>query len=265
MRRRLFSIAAGKTSVKTDSLFNIPNSILSKINSNLYLTENHPLNKLKNRIEARFPTYSKIDNLSNPIVSVQRNFNDLLIPSDHPGRLPSDTYYFNKDTVLRTHTSAHQSDILSSKLNNKYLITADVYRRDEIDPTHYPVFHQMEGIHTFSRSNLALEIKDDAVVDESDIKLKIVDETGDGVIQTNHSIEESQMVSNHMKKTLESLIKNLFSREKELEIRWIEAYFPFTSPSWEMEVFYDGKWLEVFGCGVIQQEILDSNSILMLI
>ena len=43
---------------------------------------------------------------------------------------------------------------------------------------------------------------------------------------------------------------------EELKMRWIEAYFPFTAPSWELEVMYQGKWLELLGCGVIQQKIL---------
>jgi phenylalanyl-tRNA synthetase alpha chain len=38
-------------------------------------------------------------------------------------------------------------------------------------------------------------------------------------------------------------------------VRWVEAYFPFTSPSWELEVFYQGDWLEVLGCGVSQQAL----------
>lgn len=41
-----------------------------------------------------------------------------------------------------------------------------------------------------------------------------------------------------------------------VEIRWVEAYFPFTDPSFEMEIFFNGKWLEVLGCGVIHQTIL---------
>jgi phenylalanyl-tRNA synthetase alpha chain len=40
-----------------------------------------------------------------------------------------------------------------------------------------------------------------------------------------------------------------------LRVRWVEAYFPFTSPSWELEVFYQGDWLEVLGCGVSKQEL----------
>jgi phenylalanyl-tRNA synthetase alpha chain len=39
-------------------------------------------------------------------------------------------------------------------------------------------------------------------------------------------------------------------------MRWVEAYFPFTSPSWELEVYYAGDWLEVLGSGVVKHEIL---------
>jgi phenylalanyl-tRNA synthetase alpha chain len=41
-------------------------------------------------------------------------------------------------------------------------------------------------------------------------------------------------------------------------MRWIDAYFPFTEPSFELEIFFKGQWLEVLGCGVVQQAILDA-------
>jgi phenylalanyl-tRNA synthetase alpha chain len=64
----------------------------------------------------------------------------LLIPSDHISRKRSDTYYINESQLLRTHTSAYQKQLISAK-TDAFLIFADVYRRDEIDATHYPVFH----------------------------------------------------------------------------------------------------------------------------
>jgi len=55
---------------------------------------------------------------------------------------------------------------------------------------------------------------------------------------------------------LQGLAKALFG---DVECRWVDAYFPFTEPSFELEIFFNGKWMEVLGCGVMQQVILDSN------
>lgn len=40
-------------------------------------------------------------------------------------------------------------------------------------------------------------------------------------------------------------------------MRWIDAYFPFTHPSFELEIFYQNEWMEVLGCGVIRPEIIE--------
>ena len=55
--------------------------------------------------------------------------------------------------VLRTHTSAHQSTFISGG-KSAFICTGDVYRRDEIDASHYPVFHQMEGVRIFQDNEL---------------------------------------------------------------------------------------------------------------
>lgn len=54
-----------------------------------------------------------------------------------------------RKTMLRAHTSAHQRELVRSGLD-AFLVAGDVYRRDEIDTSHYPVFHQMEGVRLFS-------------------------------------------------------------------------------------------------------------------
>ncbi|KAJ2385135.1 phenylalanyl-tRNA synthetase alpha subunit, mitochondrial, partial [Coemansia sp. RSA 2603] len=50
---------------------------------------------------------------------------------------------------------------------------------------------------------------------------------------------------------------NATSSQTEFPVRWIDAFFPFTSPSWEMEVLFQGEWLEICGCGVMKQDILN--------
>ena len=87
----------------------------------------------------------------------------------------------------------------------------------------------------------------------------------------HHSSEEVEAIASHLKRSLECVVVDLFSRLQRaaiaarhvdgnalepLRVRWIEAYFPFTSPSWELEVFWQGDWLELLGCGVTKQDIL---------
>lgn len=129
---------------------NVPSSIESKIGRNLHLMENHPVNIVTNKIFSYFDSlegrqFAKFTDLS-PVVTIKNNFDYLLVPDDHPARSKSDTYYVNENEVLRTHTSAHQNDLLA-KGYTSFLVAGDVYRKDEIDSCHYPVFHQMEGVH----------------------------------------------------------------------------------------------------------------------
>ncbi|KAJ3063005.1 hypothetical protein HDU98_001124, partial [Podochytrium sp. JEL0797] len=255
------------TPIPTDATTNAGSAVLSLVPRRLHLVPNHPINIIKSRIEHYFaktnPHYKIVDALS-PAVSPFDNFDALLVAKDHPSRSQSDTYYLNKDTVLRTHTSAHQSQVLRSKASDiGYLLTADVYRRDEIDPSHYPVFHQMEGIRLFDRKSIVQQSSIDTFrpLPKS---AKIIDPTNlsnpkTNPIQSAHAQKDSELVALHLKRVLEGLVWHLFGSDKNLEIRWIEAYFPFTSPSWEMEVMYQGKWLELLGCGVMQQDILDAS------
>ena len=116
--------------------------------------------------------------------------------------------------------SAHWKRLLESGWR-QFLVTGDVYRKDEIDRSHYPVFHQTEGMVLFEDS------------------LNIDPE-------------------NELKNILTGLILHLFPS---CEYRFNNDYFPFTHPSFEIEVKFNDRWLEVLGCGVVRKEILESSGI----
>lgn len=213
--------------VKEDPTNNVPDSIFSKLGMQLHRRNNHPLGILKNAIFDYFDTsyfnkFDKFDDLC-PIVSAKENFDDVLVPADHVSRSYNDTYYVDSETVLRCHTSAHQAELLR-KGHTHFLVTGDVYRRDSIDATHYPVFHQMEGVRVFSPDDWEASGMDATLYAAGDLKT-----------------------------CLEGLARHLFGG---VEMRWVDTYFPFTNPSFELEIYFQDKWLEVLGCGVTEQEIL---------
>lgn len=83
---------------------------------NLHLTPNHPLNIIRTAIydyfDKSFPgRFNKFDQLPS-VVSVEANFDEVLVPADHVSRSPNDTYYVDDKRVLRCHTSAHQAEML---------------------------------------------------------------------------------------------------------------------------------------------------------
>jgi phenylalanyl-tRNA synthetase alpha chain len=75
------------------------------------------------------------------------NFELLNIPKNHPARDAQDTFYIDDNIVLRTHTSPMQArTMLSRKPPIRIICPGRVYRADEVDATHSPVFHQLEGL-----------------------------------------------------------------------------------------------------------------------
>lgn len=75
------------------------------------------------------------------------NFEALNIPADHPAKDEQDTFYINADILLRTQTSPVQVRTMEKgKLPIRVICPGAVYRSDEVDATHSPVFHQLEGL-----------------------------------------------------------------------------------------------------------------------
>ena len=75
------------------------------------------------------------------------NFEALNIPENHPARDEQDTFYINADILLRTQTSPVQVRSMErGKMPVRVICPGAVYRSDEVDATHSPIFHQLEGL-----------------------------------------------------------------------------------------------------------------------
>lgn len=188
----------------------------------------HPISQTLERIESIFVSMGFSVEEGPEVELESYNFDLLNIPKDHPARDMQDTFYVNKEGyLLRTHTSPVQIRVMLSQKPPIYMIAPGrVYRRDD-DPTHSPVFHQVEGL----------------VVDEG-VSFK------------------------HMKHTIEVFLKEFF--EKDVPVRFRASYFPFTEPSAEVDIgclVCGGEgcrvckgtgWLEVMGCGMVHQRVLEN-------
>ena len=74
-------------------------------------------------------------------------FDALNMPPQHVTRSPLHTLYLNGDIVLRTETSPSQIRVMEATKPPVYIVSLGrVYRRDTADPTHFPIFHQVEGL-----------------------------------------------------------------------------------------------------------------------
>ncbi|XP_076808695.1 phenylalanine--tRNA ligase, mitochondrial-like [Clavelina lepadiformis] len=239
-----------------DEWTNLSPKILDAVEKKLHLRNDHPISLMKEVIVQHFyknytrggnPIFAVFDNLS-PVVTPEQNFDQLLIPSDHVSRRKSDNYYINKSYMLRAHTSAHEHDLIKSGLN-AFITVGDVYRRDTIDSTHFPVFHQLEGVRLFNAEQLFATSDDKTSLSLFEKGEKLHEK------QACHTMEAAKLVEYNLKKSIESCMLELFG--KDVQCRWIDAYFPFTHPSFELEIKYNGEWVEMLGCGILQQEILN--------
>lgn len=107
----------------------------------------HPLTIVRKRIEEIFVSMGYSIEDGPEVEKTYYNFEALNIPEGHPARDPKDTFYVAADLVLRTHTSPVQIRTMERVSPPVRIICPGrVYRRDNPDATHSPVFHQFEGL-----------------------------------------------------------------------------------------------------------------------
>lgn len=187
----------------------------------------HPLSQTMEKIVEFFVNMDFSIQVGPLVEDDFHNFEALNLPAYHPARDMQDTFYFKDSKLLRTHTSPVQIRTMQSQsIPIRMIAPGSVFRRD-YDLTHSPMFHQVEGL----------------VVDKKD-----------------------KVSFTHLKYILEDFLHYMFGN---VRIRFRSSFFPFTEPSAEVDiscVFCDGKgcrvcshtgWLEVLGCGVVNQKVFD--------
>lgn len=143
------------------------------------------------------------------------NFTALNTPEYHPARDMQDSFFLLNGNVLRTQTSAiqiHSMEELGVPI--KFFGIGATYRK-EMDATHAPMFHQIEGLYidkNITMSNLIGDVK--------------------------------------------AFLQRFFEID-DVKLRIRPSYFPFTEPSIEIDLLWQGKkWLEIMGAGMVHPNVL---------
>lgn len=155
------------------------------------------------------------------------NFTKLNIPPNHPAKDEQDTFYINKDIVLRTQTSPVQARTMEKgKLPIRMISPGRVFRSDEVDATHSPSFHQVEGL----------------------------------VIDKNITFAD-------LKGTLAEFAKELFGEETRVKFRPHHFPFTEPSAEMDVSCFKCGGkgcrfckgtgWIEILGCGMVHPHVFE--------
>ncbi len=107
----------------------------------------HPMNIVLDDLLTIF-TGMGFEAVEGPEIEYDRfNFELLNVPKNHPARDAQDTFYIDDNVVLRSQTSPVQARIMTTRKPPIRIISPGrVYRADEVDATHSPVFHQIEGL-----------------------------------------------------------------------------------------------------------------------
>lgn len=191
-------------------------------------TDGSPLEEIVKKAKS-VSSLQGFDDIKIPeIVPTNILFDLFNMPPEHPARSKSDTYYVDEENVLRTHDTVfwyyylNHPDI-KKRIENKETLGAlcygKVYRKDEIDRTHMNVFHQFGGLYIAPDDKQTITPED-------------------------------------LKNALSEIARSVFGEN--VEFRFYDHNFPYTDPSFEMEVNINGKWVEMLGSGMARKSVLSN-------
>ena len=193
----------------------------------------HPVNRVIEEIEDLFVSMG-YDVVEGPELETDEFcFERLNLPKGHPARDMQDSFYITDEYLLRTQTSAVQARTMVANTEKSpiRIITAGKTYRREDDATHSHQFNQIEGL----------------VIDKKERNVSLAD----------------------LKGTLEVFVRKIIGAN--LDLRFRPSYFPFTEPSYEVDVTCfkcGGKgcnlckqtgWIEVLGSGIVHPNVLKMN------
>ncbi|HVV56875.1 MAG TPA: phenylalanine--tRNA ligase subunit alpha [Gaiellaceae bacterium] len=107
----------------------------------------HPITQVRRMVENAFLGLGYEVRDDREVETVEYNFDKLAFDEWHPARSPRASFFFDETHVLRTETSPSQIHAMEEEAPPIYMVSIGrCYRRDAIDATHYPIFHQFEGL-----------------------------------------------------------------------------------------------------------------------
>jgi phenylalanyl-tRNA synthetase alpha chain len=107
----------------------------------------HPITQIRRQVEDAFLGLGYLVRYDREVETTEYNFDKLAFPPWHPTRTPRGSFFLNGDVLLRTETSPSQIHELEARKPPIYMVSIGrCYRPDTIDATHYPIFHQFEGL-----------------------------------------------------------------------------------------------------------------------
>lgn len=178
----------------------------------------HPVTLTLERLENIFHSIG-FDVAEGPeIESDFYNFTALNIPEDHPARAMHDTFYIDEKHVLRTHTSPVQVHYMQDALKNKSGPPLKIIAPGRV--------YRVDSDATHSPMFHQVE---------------------------GLWVDEHISFAN-LKGVVQDFLQRFFERE-DLEVRFRPSFFPFTEPSAEMDMSWNGGWLEIGGCGMVHPEV----------